>query len=383
LGLGGTRAIPAADYVTPGAGGSYTLDDIVTLCGGITVSGSSGTYQLTGNLTIAPSDTLTLSAGQTLTASDLSTSVGIAFTVQGQLLVQGTSGTPVVLTCDSLKPGGWRGVQIDSASGPASSIDYAEISKARIGVHVRGAVSPTIQHSTFQDCLTAGIAVSPGSSAVIRFNTVSSSWDWCTGILLTGAAGAEVSTNTITAIPSGLYSAGSDAATLFADNETSAVLAGLVSAGSDASVIQDNIFSYGFLGGVATNEATSRWESNSVGPQATANMACAGSSRPVLRRNLFHDSGTLGGLVILDESLPDLGTDLEDGENVFQNHVEWDLLNFTSLNQLANGNTWSFSPPETGIYDYDEDTGDADGNGFQSGHVFLDGKAGVRDWMYF
>lgn len=375
--------VRASDLVTSGTGVLYTLSDLAAPPGTSAVTGGPVAFTLQGNLTISPTDTLSIGPGESLLADDDPSNIGYLLHIKGRLLVQGLPVNHSTLSSHSTSPGSWRGILIACASGPASDIHDADIARAQFGIQARSAVPPVIDSVTFTDCRLGAVVVGPGFSAVVTRNTIVSSWFESNGVLLDGAAGATVSTNTLAGMPCGISAADGDAATLIADNETSAVLAGLVNGGSDASTIRGNTFRYGQLGAVASNDSAAEWSDNLFTQQHTANLAVVNAAAPTIRSNSFSQSGSTAGAYIMDLATPDFGSDVAAGQNVFQSNPTPDLVNFSPLNQMANGNTWSFAPPTDGIYEHDDDLGDLDGNGVVSGYVFLNGVAGVRDWMLY
>ncbi len=71
---------------------------------------SDSTYTVSGNITVLPSDTLTIQPGATVKVINNS-----AFYVQGTILSGGTKDKPVVFTTLTQKAGDWGGFQCDSA----------------------------------------------------------------------------------------------------------------------------------------------------------------------------------------------------------------------------------------------------------------------------
>jgi hypothetical protein len=76
-----------ADYVTPGTGVDWTMDDLVLHSGGV-VTGGSGAYDIHQSVVISVTDRLTIAAGAHLTFVDAGGVVGLE--VHGSLEGSGT-----------------------------------------------------------------------------------------------------------------------------------------------------------------------------------------------------------------------------------------------------------------------------------------------------
>ena len=186
------------DYVTPTA--PYVsflpfLNASVT-AGGTAVSGNflagavtgsttltAGTWDIVGSFVVATGGTLTVPAGTTLRVLD-----GAALDVKGTLSIQGTSGSPVLLTSKSASPtrGIWKGVVISAGTG--STIDHAEIRWADRGVSVTDA-SASISNTWIRDFATAGIYAT-NAGGTFSANTIDNTNDTATGIYLMSSSPA-------------------------------------------------------------------------------------------------------------------------------------------------------------------------------------------------
>lgn len=137
-----------------------------------TVVWSPGTtpapYIVEGTLTIPLGSTLIIRPG-----TEIRFGFGARFNVLGDLLIQGTAQSPVLLTSDSPDPrrGDWLGVIIDNTAGHVQ-IDHALIQWAANGVAIYGGTDVLISNSTIRDSAQAGIYVAPGASPRIVGNTI-------------------------------------------------------------------------------------------------------------------------------------------------------------------------------------------------------------------
>lgn len=102
------------DPVTPPSSFEVVRDDLRGEINDGTVTLESGTYQLTGKLIVNAGATLTIKAGVTLEASDISQDRQeiryIAVAQGGKLNVEGSASSPVVFTATTKTPGAWGGL---------------------------------------------------------------------------------------------------------------------------------------------------------------------------------------------------------------------------------------------------------------------------------
>lgn len=96
-----------------------------TLSGNLkgTLLSSVGTYTMSGDVYVAPKDTLYVQKGVTVNITNNS-----AFFVDGTLIAEGTAASPITFTSPLAKKGSWGGFQCDSAK--AVSIKWAHINYA-------------------------------------------------------------------------------------------------------------------------------------------------------------------------------------------------------------------------------------------------------------
>jgi len=130
--------VPAlADYITPGTGIDWTMDDLVANSGGV-VTGGAGAYDVHQTVIIAGNDRLSISAGQRLTFIDTGGTIGL--TVRGALAALGTELEPIVFDAATPAPGAWRGLLYsDTQAGSEFHLAGCEIAHANIAIDIVGA----------------------------------------------------------------------------------------------------------------------------------------------------------------------------------------------------------------------------------------------------
>lgn len=117
---------------------------------------------LTGDLVIAPGETLRVGPGSTLTAS-----AGVMVRVEGTLIVAGTADAPVRFAGAGL-PRSWHGVVI--ADGGRADLAHVEISGATYGIHAQAGSQFTVAHADIGKSFKAAVVESDGSFAYTRFH---------------------------------------------------------------------------------------------------------------------------------------------------------------------------------------------------------------------
>ena len=133
-------------YQTPGSEEILTMDDLVSLSAGA-VAGSSGNYTVTESVTISPSDTLQIRAGDTIQfAPDTHITVNNTAT----LTVSGTSEQKATFTSAAATPaaGKWWGIYF--ARGSIGTLRHAVIEYAQYGVYVDGNGAQTLTECTIR-----------------------------------------------------------------------------------------------------------------------------------------------------------------------------------------------------------------------------------------
>ena len=131
------------------------------------VSGSvSGEWAIT-NCPYTVVDELTIEIGQSLTIQpgvEVQFAGSYAFTVNGDLLINGTETNPVIFTSfnSSPQPGDWKGIKFAN-SGEGDSIQHIQVEYAETGIAISadgGEASPRIQFATVTHSKSAGIVIS-------------------------------------------------------------------------------------------------------------------------------------------------------------------------------------------------------------------------------
>ncbi len=127
------------DPVEPPTGGGFEVvrDDLHGEINEGAVTLESGTYKLTGKLIVNEGATLTIKAGVTIEATDVSTARQdiryIAVAQGGKINVEGSASNPVVFTATTKAPSAWGGVVIcgrapinkaETASAEVSDLTY-------------------------------------------------------------------------------------------------------------------------------------------------------------------------------------------------------------------------------------------------------------------
>ncbi len=372
----------ARDYVTPGRGEIFDLYALAALSGG-TVQYYGAYFQLNGNLTISAGDTLYFAGGQLLFVADDPTSTGYAIKIAGRLLAYGYPHAYCMLTSHTDRAGRWYGIQILPTS-TGSDMTYCALSNAVAGISCYGA-SPIIDHCVISQCKYAGIYCYGAAEPFISDTRILAIHSGA-GIVLSRFSRATLSNNTITDNQAGVVLADPAAAASVAYNRIAYnTEIGLYAAGYDTSSIRNNQIEWNNAGIVIASHSTSTLDGNTVSSNTLLGIATAANASPILRKNMIsNNSTTIGGFVAFDASRPDLGFVEYPGGNTFRDNLEYDLVNFTTNNLLAFGNSWTIPQDiDSVIYDDEEDIDDADGSGFISGVVQYAPTASESCWQLY
>ncbi|MEQ9499147.1 MAG: PKD domain-containing protein [Deltaproteobacteria bacterium] len=139
-----------------------------------TWSSVGGPIDVLGDITIEPGVTLTIAAGTELRFAAGADSMGgnaatdrTELIVLGRLVADGTTPSPVVFRSASTTPsrGDWYGVRLTS-SAANSSIDNAEISHARYGVHSQAPNTTSVTQSRVHESSSYGMYIDSGALVV-------------------------------------------------------------------------------------------------------------------------------------------------------------------------------------------------------------------------
>jgi hypothetical protein len=371
----------AADFITAGSGANITLADLEFITGGTTVSGGPTSFTLSGNLTISALDTLAIAAGEKLWVIDDPAGVGYAIVVEGRLAIEGADGNPASIKSFNNQAGSWRGVFLMGSPTLPHEIDWCEFEGARTAILMQGINGAWIRNCSFGNLYGAGVAALPGTEAAI-INCSFAPGDWGVGVTLDAPTSVTVEGCVFAGGGGGVGSYSSTPDTHITNNSTLNSYGSFVSNGNDQAAFETNLADWGWVGAVIGNSAISTWSGDTFTSQSTMGMAIVNEAAPVVRMASFENIGSVGGIVIDDNALPDLGDGSEDGNNSFALNDSWDLVNFSPLTQVAIGNSWSFHLPDYVVWDWYEDEGDADGSGERSGRVFFE-VSRVDGWLFF
>lgn len=188
--------------------------DTILMPSGSTISGqlvkdvllqTNGTYIVAGNVEVTPGRTFTVPSGATLQFAN-----GATFTVNGNIVLTGTSTQPVVLTSQSNAGtrGTWQGIVIGAGS-TTSAISYTKFEWADTAVEVQGG-HLDINNSTITNFATNGIKMTLGATGTVVTNTIDNVNKTGTGIYLNKSS-PTIQTNTIRNTDTALWITGGSA----------------------------------------------------------------------------------------------------------------------------------------------------------------------------
>jgi parallel beta-helix repeat protein len=365
------RLASGADFETPGTGQTYTLTDLVAISSP-TVTGSSPSFYLQGNLTIASSDTLQASAGETLVALAPSEpeKPGYYVEIAGRLNALGTQGAPVHFTASPETPGTWHGL-VFTPTSTYSVMDHCKVEYATIGISCYGC-DPAITNSTISHCLRGAIYAYGRARPFMQYNVITAN-PGAIGLFLCDPDISSFTNNTLTDNGTGLLLLDVPSTTsLYEVSLGGNAWAGLYCTGQTSSSISANTISSNDHGIIVRRSAGPQLLHNTIQNNYNAGMAITDDARPVCRGNTIQNNGPgCGGVTTFRSAQPDFGTAYQLGENTLRNNSPYDFANYSPNEIYAYGNTWTtnYFWADTLIYDDEEDEGDADGSGFVSGMV--------------
>ncbi len=355
-----------ADYVTPGLGNDYVLDQLVAMSAGA-VTGGTGQYQIHDSIVIAVSDTLSIGSDTEI----IFVSVGgaLRLEVNGSLIIHGDAPESVRFTSLNQNYGDYAGIDFrDTGPGSvfemhyctveyaADAIDvvYADVFLENCAIRYSGskAIDLTGSSSTIRDCeihdnFKQTIYMTLGSSPLIEGNYIhgnnienSSPYPFI-NIGLQGVNSPTIRENTI-----------------MGGNHMSGGIAiwnacnGLIE-GNHIENCGYGIFCYQFDANPWIKNNTLL--NNNIHPD-TVNwgfgIACNGQNSPIVTGNIIQ--GHWYGVATINGGQPNLG-DLvndfpdDDGENQFLGNglggVLYELYNNTNLDLMAQNNWWGTSDP--------------------------------------
>lgn len=217
----------AVAVLTPGTGVTWTMVDVVANSAGQVVAAPGGYLVTTGDINIAAGDTLTLSAGETVTFGDAG-QIG----VYGSLNVVGTEAEPVVLTKAALPE--WNGIRVyddgqlnfdhgrieradyavyfsgTNATAPASAITNAEVNEAGTAFHANNCYADIAISDATMDDVASGIVIENYYGSSVEIDTVTGTNISSSGLYFDGyyGSGLSVSNVNMTGMGAGGYGLG-------------------------------------------------------------------------------------------------------------------------------------------------------------------------------
>jgi len=166
-----TQLAGSGDESSPSAVASFVMPGVVSQ--NIVWVAQESPYTLTGSLSVPPGMSLMIDKGVTVNVArrnqwETDDSSLISFSIQGTLVIQGTSDAPVVFTSAESAPqaGVWGGISFDvMADVGASTIKGLHLSFAETGINGLGGV-PEIKDSRFFNCSKSAVQCSNARSDI-------------------------------------------------------------------------------------------------------------------------------------------------------------------------------------------------------------------------
>jgi parallel beta-helix repeat protein len=152
-----------ADYMTPGTGVIWTMDDLVAASGGV-VTGGTGAYEIHQTVIISVGDRLNIGPGTHLSFLDTTGTIGL--TVRGALSAIGAEAQPIVFASQATTPGAWRGlVCSDVQAGSEFHLLWCEVAYAGIAIDIVSA-DVLVEHCDLHDALSKVVDFSDADGTV-------------------------------------------------------------------------------------------------------------------------------------------------------------------------------------------------------------------------
>ncbi|WP_192879390.1 right-handed parallel beta-helix repeat-containing protein [Microbulbifer sp. A4B17] len=169
---------------------------------------AAGSYIVVDDININSGVSLTLEAGAVLVFP-----AGHSLTVEGDLVVSGSSSQPVLFTSEAQYPaaGDWQGIVI--ASGGSVSMDNAYIQYAETAVSATSPSAFSVTNSIITDFSESGISINNFVGGTIANNLIQNTDYTGTGIALDTASPA-VTDNIVTGLNYGAYITGASSPSL-------------------------------------------------------------------------------------------------------------------------------------------------------------------------
>ncbi|MEH2123954.1 DUF1565 domain-containing protein [Nostoc sp.] len=157
-----------------------------------------------------------------------------------------------------------------------------------------------------------------------------------TGIWIESAA-PTLSNNTLSNCGrEGVFTTGTAKPTILDNVFVQNTASGLVMAGYSQGEVRRNVFQRNPLGIAISDFAAPTIANNKLSENRTA-IALSRNAQPVLRQNLIAKN-TQGGLLVNGNAVADLGNSEDPGDNIFRDHIEFDLYNATTQKLVSVGN---------------------------------------------
>jgi parallel beta-helix repeat protein len=359
-------SVARADYVTPGTGEHLTMADLVALSGGA-VTGSGSQFEVHQTVTVAITDTLSVTSGQQLTFLDATGLVELS--IAGALLAYGAEEDSIRFTSQNQNIGDFYGLQYrDTGPGSDFQLHYCIVEYARKAVDIyaadgtvthcrlqhtsEDAVELTSSNSTVSHCVIHhnfqnAVSMTLSSSPTIEYNVFTdNNWENSSpfvhiNIGLQGVNSPIIRGNTIMGgnHMSGGIAIWNSSSAVIEDNHIENCGYGILCYQFDANpLIKDNVLL-----------------NNNIHPD-TLNwgfgIACNGQNAPIITGNEIQ--GHWYGVAIINGAQPNCG-DLvndfpgDDGGNLFLgnglNGEMYELFNNNGLDIMAQNNWWGTDDP--------------------------------------
>lgn len=357
-----------AQYVTPGNNLSLSLDQLVSLSGGV-VSFSNNTYFVNSALTIAATDTLRINQPAVVRVAS-----GIRIEVSGTIISDPVSGMVYFTAIDTTTAStNFRGFRFDNSQGNvfrntdvsyggglqliASSALFEYSSFRKNGssnvsaVITYSASSPIIRYCLFYENARSAIgsgANVTGSPHIIGNILIRNTTDNSNRPQINIGPGAADSIYIISNYIEGFYTMAGGIG-----------ISNLLSTGSTKAVVRDNYvvnnrYGYAQIGNNISSVITDNYfgGNNIQGLPASGgsgiNFQASGSGNTaIVRRNII--TGNLWGVTIQSSANPNFGTANDPGGNIFYENGNtgdiFALYNNTALPVTAIGNYWGTNDP--------------------------------------
>jgi parallel beta-helix repeat protein len=237
---------------------------------------AGATYEVLGYLQVSAGKTLNIPAGVTLRVHG--NMMVVSF---GTLNIQGTSGSPVVITSGRPTParGNWEGVRVQSNN---TLIDYATIEWAVNGVHLNGAAG-MVRNSTIRNFSGTGVAVAgaAASGTLIQNNLIDDiSRPSGTSCIHINASSPTIQGNTLTNCVYGVYVHGVSTPLVNGNNVITANTHGVYADGVSGTGAQPVVTGNRLYGNVSYNYNANNFGSGGSGIQLNATGNWWGTTDP-------------------------------------------------------------------------------------------------------